>query len=126
MTPRWARGESGTGAGVLGCNDVEIGAKPGQVDARRAPEHSDDGVRIHEPVTPKRGQLPNGYAMPGDDEGLSPVQSPHDLAAFVPELALGNVSSHDHDRSTGCYERVFGPWRPSPAALCSRQTLAAI
>jgi hypothetical protein len=39
-----------------------------------------------EPVAPKRGQFPDGHTMPGDDEGLTPVQSPHDLAAVIPDL----------------------------------------
>ena len=84
MTPLSARGVSGTGAGVLGSDAVEVGAKPRQVDAWRAPEHSDDGVGIDETVAPKRSQFPDGYAMSGDDEGLTPVQSPHDLATVVP------------------------------------------
>jgi len=95
MTPRWSRGASGTRAGILGCDAVEVGAKPGQVDARSTPEQSDDGVGMHESVAPKRRQLADGYAMSGDDERLSSVQSPHDLAAVVPELALGDISSHD-------------------------------
>lgn len=103
MTPRWARGELGTRAGVLGCDAVEVGAKPGQVDTRSAPEHRDGSVGTHEPVAPQRGQLPDGNAMPGDDEGLTPVQSPHDLAAVVPELTLGDVSRHGDYRSTRCY-----------------------
>jgi hypothetical protein len=45
----------------------------------------------------KRGQLPDWYAMPGDDEGLTSVQSPHDLAAVVPELTLGDISGHDDE-----------------------------
>jgi hypothetical protein len=100
MTPRWARGDSGTGAGVLGCNAVEVSAKLRQVDARSAPEHSDGGVGIHEPVATKWSQFPNWYAMPGDDEALTPVQSPHYLAAVVPELTLCDISSHDDNRST--------------------------
>ena len=109
MTPRWARGESGTRAGVLGCNAVEVVAEPGQVDTRSAPEHLDGSVGIHEPVAPKRGQLPDGYTMPGDDESLTPVQSPHDFAAVVPELTLGNVSCHEDNRSTWCYRVIFSP-----------------
>jgi len=84
MTPLSARGVSGTGAGVLGSDAVEVGAKPRQVDARSALEHCDGGVGIDEPVAPKRSQFPDGYAMSGDDEGLTPVQSPHDLATVVP------------------------------------------
>jgi hypothetical protein len=84
MTPRWARGASGTGAGVLGGNAVEVGAKTSKVDTRSALEHSDGGVGIHEPMAPKGCQLPDGYAMSSDDEGLTPVQSPHDLATVVP------------------------------------------
>ena len=92
MTPRWAREDSGTRARILGCNAVEVDTKPGQVDVRSATENCDGGVGTHEPVPPKWGQLPDGHAMPGDDEGLTPIQSPHDFAAVVPELTLGDVS----------------------------------
>src|SRR5271165_6959115 len=108
MTPRWARGASGTRAGVLGCDAVQVGAKPGQIDTWSTLEYRDGSVGIHEPVAPQRGQLPDGYAVPGDDESLTPVQSPHDLAAVVPELTLGYVSSHKDHRSTWCYKMVFG------------------
>jgi len=67
-------------------------AEPVQVDARSAPEYSDGGVGIHEPVATKRGQLPDGYSMPGDDEGLTAVQSPHDLAAVVPRAVLDLIA----------------------------------
>ena len=107
MTPRWARWASGTGAGVLGGDAVEVSAKPRQVDARSALEHSYGGVGIHEPVAPKRSQLPDGYAMSGDDEGLTPVQPPHDFATVVPELTLRDVSSHDSKCSTTCYTMVI-------------------
>lgn len=50
-------GESGTRVGILGCDAVEVGAKPGQGDARSTREHSDNGVGIHESVASKRGQL---------------------------------------------------------------------
>ena len=95
MTPRGAREDSDTRAGILGCNAVEVGTKPGQVDARSATENCDGRVGTHEPVASKWGDLPDGHAMPGDDERLTPVQSPHDLAAVVPELTLGDVSSHE-------------------------------
>jgi hypothetical protein len=107
MTPRWAREASGTGAGVLGGDAVEVSAKPSKVDARSASEHCDGGIGIHEPVASKRSQLPDGYAMSSDDEGLTPVQPPHDLATVVPELTLRDVSSHAEKCSTTCYTMVI-------------------
>ncbi len=94
MIPRWGRWGSGTRAGVLGCNAVEVGAKPGQVDAWSATEHGDGGIGAHEPVPPKGSQFTDGYTVSGDDEALTLVQSPHDLAAVVPKLSLGDISSH--------------------------------
>ena len=113
MTPRWARGVSGTRAGVLGRDAVEVGAQPGQVDAGSTPEYGDDGVGIHEPVASQRGQLSDGYAMAGDDKAFTPVQSPHDLAAVVPELPLGDVSCHG-DR---CKHQVLREVRDCPALM---------
>src|ERR1700728_2944740 len=95
MIPRWARWGSGTRGGVLGCNAVEVCTKPGQVDAWSTAEHGDSGIGAHETVPPKRSQLADRYAVPGDDEALALVQSPHDLAAVVPKLPLGDVSGHD-------------------------------
>ena len=94
MIPRGTRLGSGTRAGVLGCNAVEVGAKLGQVDAWRTTEQSDGAVGAHEPVPPEWSQLTDGYAVSGDDEALALVQSPHDLAAVVPKLPLGDVSCH--------------------------------
>lgn len=95
MIPRERRWESGTRAGVLRCNVVEVGAKPGQVDAWRTTEHGDGAVDAHETVPPERGQLTNGYAVSGDDVALALVQSLHDRATLVPKLPLGDVSGHD-------------------------------
>ena len=95
MIPRGTRLGSGTRAGVLGCNAVEVGAKLGQVDAWRTTEQGDSAVGAHEPVPPEWSQLTDGYAVSGDDEALALVQSPHDLAAVVPKLPLGDVSGHD-------------------------------
>ena len=94
MIPRGARSGSGTRAGVLGCNAVEVGVELGQVDAWRTTEQSDGAVGAHEPVPPEWSQLTDGYAVSGDDEALALVQSPHDLAAVVAKLPLGDVFGH--------------------------------
>lgn len=94
MRPRSARWGSGTRAGVLGRHAVEVVAKPSEIDPRRSSEHGDGGFRPHEPVSTQRGQFSDRYAVPGDHECLAPVQPPHDLAAVVSKLPLGDVSSH--------------------------------
>ena len=109
MTPRWGRGGSGTRAGVLGCDAVEVAAKTGEVNTGSAPEHGESSVGTDEPVASKRGQLPDGHAMPGDDKALPPVQTPHDFATFVPELTLGDVSGHAQQRSTGATDARSDP-----------------
>ena len=104
MIPRSARWGSGTRAEVLGCNAVEVGAKPSQVDARSATEYGDGGIGLHEPVPPKRSQFTDGHAVAGDDEALALVQPPHDLTALVPKLSLGDVSGHGDSVARGATE----------------------
>jgi len=103
MTPLGARGESGTRAGVLGRDLIEVVAKPGKVDARCTPEHGDCGLCRYEPVSTQGSQLSDGYAVPSHHEAFAAIESPHDLAAVVPELSLGDVSDHGNQRSTTCY-----------------------
>jgi len=40
-------------------------------------------------------QFSDWYAVSRDDECLTSVQPPHDFAALVSQLSLGNVSRHD-------------------------------
>jgi len=76
---------------MLGCNAVEVGAKPGQVDAWSSTEHDDGGIGAHESVPRKGSQFTDRYAVSGDDEALPLVQSPHGLTALVPKLSLRDV-----------------------------------
>lgn len=94
MTPRWVRGGSGTRDGILGCNAVKVDAKSGQVDAWSTLKHGDGGIGTHEPVSSKRRQFTDRYAISRDDEAFALVQSPHDLAAVVPKLPLGDFFGH--------------------------------
>ena len=95
IIPRWSRGESGTRFEILGCNIVDVRAKARQVDAWRTTEHGDGGIGVHEPIPPKRSQLTDGCTVSGNDGAFALVQSPHDLAAVIPKLPLGDVSGRD-------------------------------
>ena len=122
VTPCRARGASGTGAGVLEGGAVEVGAGPRQVDARSAWQHRDGGVGIHEPVAPRGSQFSDGYAMTGDDEGLTPVRSPHGFATADPELTLRDVSSRDLKYWTSCSAVVVRlPAHPSRLTMAERR-----
>ncbi len=88
MTPRWARCALGTEAKILTRNPVEVLTEPRQVDAGSAAEDGDGGIGRYEPMSPQRSQLAYRHTVPGDDEGLTLVQCPHDRAAIVPELPL--------------------------------------
>jgi len=79
MILRSARWRPGTRARILGCNAVEVGAKPDQVDDWGAAEHGDGGVGAYEPVTPEGSQLTDAYAVSGDDEALALVVSSFEI-----------------------------------------------
>ena len=73
-----------------------------QVDTGSIPKYRESSVGSDEPA-PKRRQFPDRHAMPGDDEGLAAVQTPHDFAAFIPELTLGDISGHAQQCRHRCY-----------------------
>jgi hypothetical protein len=81
-------------SGILGCNAVEVPAKQDKVHAGSTPEHGDGGVGGHKTVPTKGGQLADGCAIAGDDEGLAMIEPAHDLPALVPELPLSDDSGH--------------------------------
>src|SRR5262245_47381681 len=87
---RW-RG-SGMWGRVLVEHAVDLEPGPRGIDPRRGGERTEDHLRRNEPAAPKRDQLPHRRAVAGDDERLSLIEGPHDLAAVVPELSLSNLA----------------------------------
>ena len=92
-SPR-SRRDSGTRRRVLVEDAIDLGAEPGWIDPRGSGERAHDDVRRDEAATPERDQLTHGRPVAGDDEGLALVECSHDLAAVVPELALGDLPCH--------------------------------
>ena len=71
---------------------VEVGSQAFEIDLGRGRERRHGNVRRDEAVALHRSQLTHRYAVAGDDERLSPVESPHDLAAVISELSLGDFA----------------------------------
>src|SRR5262249_5101649 len=92
-SPRSRRG-SGTRRRVLVEDAVDVGTEPDWIDPRRSGERAHDDLRRDEAATPERDQLTHWRPVAGDDEGLALVERSHDLAAVVPELALGDLPCH--------------------------------
>ena len=92
-SPRSRRG-SDTWSRVLVEDAIDVGAEPGRIDCRGSGERAHDDFRRDEAATPERDQLTHGRSVAGNDEGLALVERSHDLAAVVPELALGDLPCH--------------------------------
>jgi len=75
-------------------NRIDVGSEPRTVEDWSAREQSDGCVGAHEPTLSERHQLADRDAVAGDDERLSTVERPHDLAALVPKLSLADLSRH--------------------------------
>jgi hypothetical protein len=73
---------------------VDVVPEPRTVVTGSACEESDGCVGAHEPTLPERSQLADRDAVAGDDERLAAVERTHDLAAFVPKLALADLTRH--------------------------------
>src|SRR5205814_675457 len=82
-TPRGGRGRSATRGGILISHGVEVGPAALIVDAWCGPEYGDRGLGGDEAMAPERGELADGNAIAGDDEGLPLVELAHDLSAVV-------------------------------------------
>jgi hypothetical protein len=79
---------------VLADPRIDIGTEAARVDGGRIPENGNDCRRRHEPVAPQGSEFAYRHTVASEDEGLSPVEPAHDLAAVVAELALGDGFSH--------------------------------
>ncbi len=73
---------------------VDVGSEPSELDCRGVREEHDGRLRCDELTLPKRGQLADRNAVARDDEGLTTIEGPHDLAALVPKLALCDLPCH--------------------------------
>ena len=62
---------------------VDVGSELVGCDRGRAGECGERGVCMDELAGTQRNELADGHAVPCDDEGLSPVKRPHDVAAAV-------------------------------------------
>src|SRR5262245_23098163 len=91
-SPRGCR--SGTRARVLVEHAIDVAAETCAVDVRRAVERCRDDFRVHEPASPDRKELADRDAVSRDEEGLSPIETTHDLAAVVAKLSLGDLAGH--------------------------------
>ncbi len=67
---------------------VEIGAETAGVDGGGVAEHRGDRVGRDEAVAAQRRELADRGSVSGDDEGLTLIEAPHDLATVVAELSL--------------------------------------
>ena len=55
------------------------------------PEQGNGGFGTNEPVTAQWSELTHGNPVARHDEGVTLVEAAHDLAALVPQLALGDL-----------------------------------
>ena len=94
MSPRAWLG-SATRTRTLIEDGVDVSSESLPVDRRCARKQSDGDLRANELTLSQRCQLTNGDAIARDDEGLAAVERPHDLAALVPKLPLGDLSRHN-------------------------------
>ena len=92
-SPRGWRG-SATRRGILIANGVYIFPKAPERHAWGIGESRQCGFGRHELPLSYGNQLPDGHTIARDDEGFSPVQSPHDSSAVVAELSLGDPVAH--------------------------------
>src|SRR5918997_5111944 len=106
---------SGTRTRVLVEHCVDVAAEPVVVDARSAAEGGGRRVPAHELLRPQRHELADGGAVASHDEGLTAVQRPHYLAAFVAQLALGDPPSHG--LTVARVLRAAGPVLSAPSQL---------
>jgi len=79
---------------VLGSNGVQVTAKPSELHRRRATKDFDDCLGTRESVPPEGGELADRDAVASHDVGVATVEPTHDLATVVPQLTLGDLSSH--------------------------------
>jgi len=83
MIPRLGRG-SGTRSRFLIEPRIEVGPEPLELDGRSVAEHGGCGFCCNELTLFERHQLSDWDSVARNDEGVSAVERPHDLAAFVP------------------------------------------
>jgi len=85
---------SGTGRGILVDQIVQILPKARGIHGRCTSQRVQKGGGGYEPAEPDRRQLSHRDSISSDHKGLSTIQGGHDLAAFVMEGPLGDLSCH--------------------------------
>jgi hypothetical protein len=73
---------------------VDIDPEVVEIDYGRAGEDGGCGFRGDELSFSEGRQLADRHSVACDNERLAPVESAHDLAALVAQLALRNPSTH--------------------------------
>ena len=117
-SPRLNRAELVT-SHVLRGDGVQITTKASQLHRRCATKDLGNRFGTRESVPPEGGELADRDAVSGHDVGVTAIEPPHDLPAVVPQLSLGDLPSHEANRSTPCY--TASPGRQATATIAVRQ-----
>src|SRR5437870_5665528 len=89
-----SRRASATGSRILIDQGVEVAAEARALDSRRGAKRRHH-VRGRNELPPrKRSKLADRHPVARHDKGLSAIQRPHDLAAAVAQLTLGDGLCH--------------------------------
>src|SRR6185436_18478869 len=92
-SPRSGR-TSATRSRLLIDDGVDVAAEPLAGDRRRTGEDRLDGFGGDKRTLADRDQFTDRDAVARDDEGIALVEGPHDPAAVVAQLALGDLPAH--------------------------------
>jgi hypothetical protein len=79
----------------LAGNSIEVRAQPVNLYTRRTPESCHGRLGTDESMATQWRELADRNAISRHHEGLALVKAPHDLAAAIAQLALGDVARHD-------------------------------
>lgn len=91
--PRGCR-PSTTRCWILVHDRVQFFAEAFRVDPRHPAKNLEKDFGGDEPARAHGGQLPDRDSVPGHDVGLASVEATHDLAAVIPQGALGYDLGH--------------------------------
>ena len=80
---------------VLASSPIEVRSQPVELHAWSTPECCHRRLGTDEATATQRIQLADRNAVPGHQEGLALIEPPHNLAAAIAQLTLGDFSGHE-------------------------------
>jgi hypothetical protein len=79
---------------LLAGNLIEVRPQPVELYARGASERRQNRLGTDESTPTQWGKLADRHPIPGNDERFALVKPTHNLAAFIAQLALGDLTGH--------------------------------